>query len=157
MLGCVAENQVLDKNQRLSSEIRKSGFPNSSGRFSKTSTTGWTWTTAARSPGRSSTCSTGEQAGRRWPTRSGRWGRRTSEENFRSKTFFQVVEQNFPLHNNELTLDGFLTLHQMEAEDNQGDPRELRVTVQVCKLQFRLLSQLFLSCSIFRQWVTIGL
>ena len=42
-----------------------------------------------------------------------------------------MVEQNFPLHNNELTLDGFLTLHQMEAEDNQGDPRELRVTVQV--------------------------
>ena len=49
---------------------------------------------------------------------------------------FQVVEQNFPLHNNELTLDGFLTLHQMEAEDNQGDPRELRVTVQVCTLDF---------------------
>jgi len=73
VLDCVAENQVLDKNNRLSSETRKSGFPNSSGRFSKTSSTGWTWTTAGRSPGRSSTCSTGEQAGRRWPTRSGRW------------------------------------------------------------------------------------
>ena len=45
---------------------------------------------------------------------------------------WNVVEQNFPLTSNkELTLDGFLTLHQMEAEDNQGDPRELRVTVQV--------------------------
>ena len=40
-----------------------------------------------------------------------------------------MVEQNFPLHNNELTLDGFLTLHQMEAEDNNGDDSELRVTV----------------------------
>ena len=40
-----------------------------------------------------------------------------------------VVEQNFPLVAGELTLDGFLTLHQMEAEDNAGDPRELRVTV----------------------------
>ena len=41
-----------------------------------------------------------------------------------------VVEENFPLKNGELTLDGFLTLHQMEAEDNDGDPSELRVTVQ---------------------------
>ena len=62
------------------------------------------------------------------------------EQNFRGnlyeQDFFQVVEQNFPLHNNELTLDGFLTLHQMEAEDNQGDPRELRVTVQVRTFDF---------------------
>jgi len=41
-----------------------------------------------------------------------------------------VVEENFPLKNGELTLDGFLTLHQMEAEDNDGDPSELKVTVQ---------------------------
>jgi len=54
---------------------------------------------------------------------------RTSGEEVADEEW-QVVEQNFPLHNNELTLDGFLTLHQMEAEDNQGDPRELRVTVQ---------------------------
>jgi len=54
---------------------------------------------------------------------------RTSGEEVADEEW-QVVEQNFPLHNNELTLDGFLTLHQMEAEDNQGDPTELRVTVQ---------------------------
>jgi len=41
-----------------------------------------------------------------------------------------VVEENFPLKNGELTLDGFLTLHQMEAEDNNGDASELNVTVQ---------------------------
>lgn len=41
-----------------------------------------------------------------------------------------VVEENFPLKNGELTLDGFLTLHQMEAEDNDGEPSELKVTVQ---------------------------
>ena len=41
-----------------------------------------------------------------------------------------MVEENFPLKNGELTLDGFLTLHQMEAEDNDGDPNELKVTVQ---------------------------
>jgi len=54
---------------------------------------------------------------------------RTSGEEVADEEW-NVVEQNFPLRNNELTLDGFLTLHQMEAEDNQGDPRELRVTVQ---------------------------
>ena len=58
---------------------------------------------------------------------------RTSGEEVADEEW-NVVEQNFPLtSNNELTLDGFLTLHQMEAEDNQGDPRELRVTVQVEK------------------------
>ena len=57
---------------------------------------------------------------------------RTSGEEVADEEW-NVVEQNFPLRNNELTLDGFLTLHQMEAEDNQGDPRELRVTVQVEK------------------------
>ena len=58
---------------------------------------------------------------------------RTSGEEVADEEW-NVVEQNFPLtSNNELTLDGFLTLHQMEAEDNQGDPRELRVTVQVCQ------------------------
>ena len=58
---------------------------------------------------------------------------RTSGEEVADEEW-NVVEQNFPLtSNNELTLDGFLTLHQMEAEDNQGDPRELRVTVQVDK------------------------
>ena len=41
-----------------------------------------------------------------------------------------VVEENFPLKNGELTLDGFLTLHHMEAEDNDGDPSELKVTVE---------------------------
>lgn len=54
---------------------------------------------------------------------------RTSGEEVADEEW-NVVEQNFPLRNNELTLDGFLTLHQMEAEDNEGDPRELRVTVQ---------------------------
>ena len=41
-----------------------------------------------------------------------------------------VVVENFPLKDGELTLDGFLTLHQMEAEDNNGDDSELRVTLQ---------------------------
>ena len=41
-----------------------------------------------------------------------------------------VVVENFPLKDGELTLDGFLTLHQMEAEDNNGDDAELRVTLQ---------------------------
>ena len=60
---------------------------------------------------------------------------RTSGEEVADEEW-NVVEQNFPLRNNELTLDGFLTLHQMEAEDNEGDPRELRVTVQVYNFIF---------------------
>ena len=54
---------------------------------------------------------------------------RTSGEEVADEEW-RVVEDNFPLKDGELTLDGFLTLHQMEAEDNAGDPRELRVTVQ---------------------------
>ena len=41
-----------------------------------------------------------------------------------------MVVANFPLEQGELTLDGFLTLHHMEAEDNGGDEAELRVTLQ---------------------------
>ena len=40
-----------------------------------------------------------------------------------------VVEENFPLVAGELTKEGFLALHQMEAEDNEGDSSELWVTV----------------------------
>jgi hypothetical protein len=32
-----------------------------------------------------------------------------------------VVSENFSLENGELTLDSFLKLHQMEAEDNGGN------------------------------------
>ena len=53
---------------------------------------------------------------------------RTSGEEV-SDEEWNVVEENFPLLEGELTLEGFLTLHQMEAEDNDGDDRELRVTV----------------------------
>ena len=41
-----------------------------------------------------------------------------------------VVVDNFPLVQGELTREGFLTLHTMEAEDNDGDEAELRVTLQ---------------------------
>ena len=41
-----------------------------------------------------------------------------------------MVLDNFPLKDGELTVDGFLTLHHMEAEDNNGDDTELRVTLQ---------------------------
>ena len=53
---------------------------------------------------------------------------RTSGEEV-SDEEWRVVEENFPLLEGELTLEGFLTLHQMEAEDNQGEDSELRVTV----------------------------
>ena len=54
---------------------------------------------------------------------------RTSGEEV-SDEEWRVVEENFPLLEGELTLEGFLTLHQMEAEDNNGDDTELRVTVE---------------------------
>ena len=54
---------------------------------------------------------------------------RTSGEEV-SDDEWNVVVENFPLKDGELTLDGFLTLHQMEAEDNDGDDAELRVTLQ---------------------------
>ena len=41
-----------------------------------------------------------------------------------------MVVENFPLVSGELTREGFITLHTMEAEDNGGDERELRVTLQ---------------------------
>ena len=53
---------------------------------------------------------------------------RTSGEEVSDEEWAVVVE-NFPLKNGELTLDGFLTLHQMEAEDNGGDETELKVTL----------------------------
>ena len=53
---------------------------------------------------------------------------RTSGEEV-SDEEWKVVEENFPLLEGELTLEGFLTLHQMEAEDNEGDPAELWVTL----------------------------
>ena len=142
MLGCVAENQVLDKNQRLWSEIRKSGFPNSSGRFSKTSTTGWTWTTAARSPGRSSTCSTGEQAGRRWPTRSGRWASRTSEENCRSKTFFRWLSRTSP----STTTSSLSTGSSLST---RWRPRTTRATPGNYGLQYRCALSISVTASSF--------
>ena len=54
---------------------------------------------------------------------------RTSGEEV-SDEEWKVVEENFPLLEGELTLEGFLTLHQMEAEDTNGDDSELRVTVE---------------------------
>ena len=54
---------------------------------------------------------------------------RTSGEEV-SDEEWAVVVANFPLEQGELTLDGFLTLHHMEAEDNGGDEAELRVTLQ---------------------------
>ena len=54
---------------------------------------------------------------------------RTSGEEVSDEEWGVVVE-NFPLKHGELTLDGFLTLHQMEAEDNAGDETELRVTLE---------------------------
>ncbi len=43
-----------------------------------------------------------------------------------SKLFLQddewkVVKDNFSMENGELTLEGFLQLHQMEADDNGGE------------------------------------
>jgi len=53
---------------------------------------------------------------------------RTSGEEVADEEW-NVVEENFPLVSGELTLEGFLALHQMEAEDNDGDDTELWVTV----------------------------
>ena len=53
---------------------------------------------------------------------------RTSGEEIADEEW-EVVEENFPLKNGELSLEGFQTLHQMEAQDNNGDPGELWVTL----------------------------
>ena len=45
-----------------------------------------------------------------------------------------MVVENFPLVSGELTREGFITLHTMEAEDNGGDETELRVTLQTMGL-----------------------
>ena len=45
---------------------------------------------------------------------------RTSGEEVQDEEW-NVVLENFPMINGELTLDGFLQLHQMEAEDNSGE------------------------------------
>jgi hypothetical protein len=34
---------------------------------------------------------------------------------------WKVVKDNFSMENGELTLEGFLQLHQMEADDNGGE------------------------------------
>ena len=39
------------------------------------------------------------------------------------------MEENFSLKDGELTLEGFMQLHQMEAEDNGGDSAELWITL----------------------------
>ena len=39
------------------------------------------------------------------------------------------VTENVELEGGKLTLDGFLKLNQMEAEDTEGDPEELWVTL----------------------------
>ncbi len=44
---------------------------------------------------------------------------RTSGEEVQDEEW-QVVKDNFAMRNGELTLEGFLQLHQMEAEDNGG-------------------------------------
>ncbi|XP_023328864.1 EF-hand calcium-binding domain-containing protein 7 [Eurytemora carolleeae] len=54
---------------------------------------------------------------------------RTSGEQIADEEW-EVVEENFPLKNGELTLEGFNTLHLMEAEENSGDSTELWVTLQ---------------------------
>ena len=44
---------------------------------------------------------------------------RTSGEEVQDDEW-KVVEENFAMKSGELTLEGFLQLHQMEAEDNGG-------------------------------------
>ena len=48
------------------------------------------------------------------------------------------MEENFSLKNGELTLEGFLQLHQMEAEDNGGDSAELWITLNAMGYNARL-------------------
>jgi len=63
---------------------------------------------------------------------------RTSGEEV-SDEEWKVVLDNFPLKDGELTVDGFLTLHHMEAEDNNGDDTELRVTLQTMGYNSQLI------------------
>lgn len=53
---------------------------------------------------------------------------RTSGEEVQDEEW-QVVVENFDMKDGELTLEGFLQLHQMEAEDNGGDSAELWITL----------------------------
>eukprot|EP00095_Tigriopus_kingsejongensis_P005018 maker-scaffold139_size317827-snap-gene-1.26 protein:Tk05018 transcript:maker-scaffold139_size317827-snap-gene-1.26-mRNA-1 annotation:"ef-hand calcium-binding domain-containing protein 7-like isoform x1" len=53
---------------------------------------------------------------------------RTSGEEVQDEEW-KVVSDNFDMKDGELTLDGFLQLHQMEAEDNGGDSAELWITL----------------------------
>ena len=62
---------------------------------------------------------------------------RTSGEEVQDEEW-DVVKDNFALKNGELTLDGFLQLHQMEAEDNGGDSAELWITLNAMGFNARL-------------------
>ena len=62
---------------------------------------------------------------------------RTSGEEVQDEEW-KVVQDNFELANGELTLAGFLRLHQMEAEDNSGDSAELWVTLNAMGYNYNL-------------------
>jgi len=63
---------------------------------------------------------------------------RTSGEEVQDEEW-RVVQDNFDLINgDELTLKGFLRLHQMEAEDNSGDSAELWVTLNAMGYNYNL-------------------
>lgn len=54
---------------------------------------------------------------------------RTSGEEVQDDEW-SVVQSNFDVENGELTLNGFLALHQLEAEDNGGDSEDLWVSLE---------------------------
>ena len=63
---------------------------------------------------------------------------RTSGEEVQNEEW-KVVQDNFDLTlKGELTLAGFLRLHQMEAEDNCGDSAELWVTLNAMGYNYNL-------------------
>ena len=45
-----------------------------------------------------------------------------------------MVQDNFSMENEELTLDGFLQLHQMEADDNGGRLEAILTELSSCQL-----------------------
>ena len=63
---------------------------------------------------------------------------RTSGEEVQNDEW-KVVEENFELVNGELSLPGFLKLHQMEADDNRGDSAELWVTLNAMGYNYNLV------------------
>ena len=62
---------------------------------------------------------------------------RTSGEEVQDEEW-RVVRENFDLVEGELTLGGFMQLHQMEAEDSSGDSAELWVTLNAMGYNYNL-------------------